>query len=79
MASLDLLPVVQELSLNHEEVLFMWDLRRISKGALRTASQRVVSLIFLQWFAQSRGVGSPECYELPLPSPPPPPIGYVDP
>lgn len=44
MASLDLLPVVQELSLNHEEVLFMWDLRRISKGALRTASQRVVYL-----------------------------------
>ena len=44
MTNLGLLPVVQELSLNHKEVLFMWDLRRISEGALRTASQCVVYL-----------------------------------
>lgn len=53
----------------------------INSGACfcRNRLEWVVSLIFLQWFAQSGGVGSPECYELPLPSPPPPPIGYVDP
>lgn len=44
MTNLGLLPVVQELSLNHKEILFMWDLRRVSKGALRTASQCVVYL-----------------------------------
>lgn len=53
----------------------------INSGACfcRNRSEWVVSLIFLQWFAQSGGGGNPECFESPLPSPLPPPVGYVDP